>query len=98
MLEIDVGRNALVVGPLSALGRRELTAGDVSFVSGEWPALPLAVTAKIRYRAQDAPAMVWPLEPGWARVVFEQTLRDITPGQAVVFYDGEVCLGGGTIE
>ncbi len=98
VLEMDVGRKALVVGPLSALGRRELTAGEVSFVSGGWPAESLAVTAKIRYRAPDAPATVLPLEPGRVRVVFEQPLRDITPGQAVVFYDGQVCLGGGIIE
>lgn len=98
VLAMDAGRNALVVGPRSALGRRELMASDVSFVSGRWPTQPLAVTAQIRYRAPDAAATVWPLEPGRVRVVFEQPLRDITPGQAVVFYEGEVCLGGGIIE
>ena len=98
VLEMDVGCNALTVGPESVLGRRELTAGEVSFVSSKWPSTPLAVTAKIRYRAQDAPATVSPLGCGLVRVVFGQPLRDITPGQAVVFYDGEACLGGGTIE
>jgi len=98
VLRMDVQRNALVVGPVSALGRTELTAGTVSFVSGEWPAEPLAVTAKIRYRADGAPAVLWPLGYGRVRVVFERSLRDITPGQAVVFYAGEACLGGGIIE
>jgi len=98
VLRMDVQRNALVVGPVSALGRTELTAGSVSFVSGEWPAEPLAVTAKIRYRADDAPAVLRPLGYGRVRVVFDGSLRDITPGQAVVFYDGEACLGGGFIE
>lgn len=98
VLEMDVGRNTLIVGPESALGRRELTASEVSFVSGEWPSEPLEVTAQIRYRAPDIPATVWPLEPWRVRVVFERPLRDITPGQGVVFYNGEVCLGGGIIE
>jgi len=98
VLEMDVDRNVLIVGPESALGHRGLTATEVSFVSGEWPSAPLSVTAKIRYRAPDAPATIWPLERGRVRVVFEQPLRDITPGQGVVFYKGEVCLGGGIIE
>jgi len=53
---------------------------------------------KIRYKAAPASATVTPLEGNRAEVVFDHRLRDITPGQAAVFYDGEVCLGGGIIE
>jgi len=53
---------------------------------------------KIRYKAAPAWATVTPLVGDRAEVVFEDRLRDITPGQAAVFYDGEICLGGGIIE
>jgi tRNA-uridine 2-sulfurtransferase len=53
---------------------------------------------KIRYQAKDAPAVIEKLETGLVRVQFTQPLRDITPGQRVVFYQSEVCLGGGTIQ
>ncbi len=64
--------------------------------------VPLQVTAKIRYRAPEVPATVVPLsssegEELGVKVALGQPLRDITPGQAVVFYQDEVCLGGGII-
>lgn len=90
--------NALVVGTARELGRDTLTAGRVSFVAGYPPPLPAPVTAKIRYRAKEAPATLTRLEGDRAWVTFAVPLRDITPGQGVVFYDGEVVLGGGTIE
>jgi tRNA-specific 2-thiouridylase len=90
-------RNALTVGTASELGSRELLADGVTFVSGHWPAGPLRVAAKIRYRARMALATVTPLPDQRARVTFEESLRDITPGQAVVFYHGDILLGGGII-
>jgi tRNA-specific 2-thiouridylase len=98
VLETDRARNGLIVGPASALGRRELIASQVSFVAGEMGSAPLAVTAKIRYTAIGVEATVTPLGAERVRVVFVRPLRDITPGQGVVFYQGEVVLGGGTIE
>jgi tRNA-specific 2-thiouridylase len=98
VLEVDRARNALIVGPESALGREELIAGQVSFVSGKMPSAPLEVTAKIRYKAVEVGATVTPLGDGRVRVAFARPLRDITPGQGVVFYQGEVVLGGGLIE
>ncbi|HBG09522.1 MAG TPA: tRNA 2-thiouridine(34) synthase MnmA, partial [Firmicutes bacterium] len=64
---------------------------------GEPPGESFECTAKFRYRQPDQPVTVHLLD-GEARVEFQQRQRAITPGQAVVFYDGPVCLGGGTIE
>ena len=100
VMRIDVAGNALVVGAKSELGQRELVAAEVNYVSGQTPQKPLEITAKIRYRAVEAEALLIPFEPfedGRARVTFAQPQRDITPGQGVVFYQGEVVVGGGII-
>jgi len=73
-----------------------LWAEKLSFVSGQAPRAPLAVEAKIRYRSQAAPALLT-LDDGRAEVRFERAQRAITPGQAVVFYQGQKVLGGGII-
>jgi tRNA-specific 2-thiouridylase len=97
VLEIDTGRNALVVGPRAQLARRELKASDVHFVSGEPPREPLEVTAKIRYRAPAARATLTCAGRNEAVVRFVKPQPAIAPGQGVVFYDGERVLGGGII-
>ena len=97
VMEIDVTRNALVVGTKAELGRRELIATEVNYVSGRVPQEPLEITAKIRYKAIESEALLAPLDDGRARVTFARPQRDITPGQGVVFYQGEVVLGGGII-
>ncbi len=102
VLALDPARNAVIVGRAEELGRRELFAREVNWISPRVPTGPLRATAKIRYRASEAPATVVPLplregEGLKVSVTFEQPLRDITPGQAVVFYQDEVCLGGGII-
>ncbi len=98
VLAIRAEDNALVVGPARELGRDTLVASRVSFVAGHPPPLPARVTAKIRYAAKEAPATLTRVEGDRAWVAFAAPLRDITPGQGVVFYDGEVVLGGGIIE
>ncbi len=98
VLAIRAEDNALVVGTARELGRDTLVAGRVSFVAGRPPPLPAAITAKIRYRAREARATLTRVEGDRAWVAFAAPLRDITPGQGVVFYDGEVVLGGGIIE
>jgi len=98
VLEIDITRNALVVGTVTELGRSELTASSVSYVSGETPGEPVRVMAKIRYKAREAPGLLTPLPGDRIALRFDEPLRDITPGQGVVFYQGEELIGGGIIE
>jgi len=98
VLEVDAAHNALLVGTAAELGRSELTASQVSYVSGETPSEPQRVTAKIRYKADEAPGLLTPLPGDRAALRFDDLLRDITPGQGVVFYQGEELVGGGIIE
>jgi tRNA-specific 2-thiouridylase len=97
VLEIDAGRNILVVGTRDELGESRLEATEVSYVSGCAPHGPVEIKAKIRYNAREAQAVLKPLGKDRARVTFAAPLRDITPGQSVVFYQGDEVLGGGTI-
>lgn len=94
---LDAARNAVIVGPASALERCELRATRVSFVSGVWPFAPFRCQVQIRSHAAAANALVEPLAEGAVRVRFDAPQRAITPGQAAVFYDGEHVLGGGRI-
>lgn len=97
VVEIDSVRNALIVGPRQALFRRELIAEQVHFVAGKPPPQPVSISAKIRYKAEEAPALLVPMPAQKARVVFDQPQPAITPGQGVVFYQNEIVLGGGII-
>ena len=97
VLAIDPVDSRVVVGANEQLLRKELHAGEVNYISGEPPPQPVAVTAKIRYKSPEAKAMLYP-EGQRARIVFEEPQRAITPGQAVVFYDGDIVLGGGIID
>ncbi|MFW5941521.1 MAG: tRNA 2-thiouridine(34) synthase MnmA [Chloroflexota bacterium] len=97
VLRKDVARNALVVGTRDELGRSELLARDVSWLSGTPPNDPVRAEVKIRYKARPATATVIPLPDGRARVRFDDHVFGATSGQGVTFYDGELCLGGGLI-
>lgn len=97
VLAIVPDENKLVVGPRSELGLSELIAFEVSYIAGKPPTGPLPITAKIRYQARYEEATLTPLSHDSAQVSFRVDLRDITPGQSVVFYDGEEVLGGGII-
>lgn len=93
----DVAQNIVYLGPESLLFSKSLLAGACNFIS--IPALtgPLDVTVKTRYRQQDVPATLEPAAGGQVRVIFKEPMRAVTPGQAVVFYDGQNVVGGGTI-
>jgi len=97
----DVERNVVVVeqgDDHPSLYSASLVASEVSWVSGEPPVETLQCTAKVRYRQADQPCTVKPLEDGRVQVTFDTPQRAVTSGQAVVFYDGPVCLGGGLIQ
>jgi tRNA-specific 2-thiouridylase len=95
--QLDVSRNAVIVGPAQALQRSSLEATGVTFVSGVWPGEPFTCTAQIRSHARPVEALVTPTAQGQIHVAFERSQRAITPGQAVVLYDGDSVLGGGRI-
>ena len=98
VLSITAAQNALTVGPRPALERTRLTASSVNWIAGTPPRSPCALTARIRHRHPDAPATVEPLTGDRASVVFEEPQSAVAPGQAVVFYDGDIVLGGGWID
>ncbi len=98
----------VIVGPKASLERTTLTASDVNWITGR-PDGSMRITAQIRHRHQPSPAQVCPLDDrggtragerrsARAEVVFDTPQIAITPGQAVVFYDGDVVVGGGWIE
>lgn len=96
----DVARNVLVIGQgheHSLMMSRSLFAREIDWVAGEPPTFPLTCTAKTRYRQPDQACTV-AHDGERYRVDFQETQRAVTPGQSVVFYVGDVCLGGGVIE
>jgi tRNA-uridine 2-sulfurtransferase len=95
---IDAVDRRVVVGPREALDRTTLTASQVNWISGETPSAAVRASARIRYRHREAPATITPLDGEKALVVFDEPQTAITPGQAVVFYDGDQVLGGGWID
>jgi tRNA-uridine 2-sulfurtransferase len=97
----DLRRNVLVVvqgHDHPALFSSELTASQLTWVAGEAPAAHFRATAKVRYRQLDQDCNVRVLASGRCEVEFAEPQRAVTPGQYVVFYGNEECLGGGVIE
>ena len=97
VVEKDMRRNTVTLGPESALYHSALLAAEMNWLSIAEPAGPIRATARTRYHQYEHAATVWPLPGGMARILFDEPQRAITPGQAVVLYDGELVLGGGTI-
>lgn len=100
VIDKDVARNALIVGQSHDhpnLLKRFLRCGQLHWVAGSQPQFPLRCAAKTRYRQIDAICVVRESGNG-CDVEFDQPQWAITPGQSVVFYQGEICLGGGVIE
>jgi tRNA-specific 2-thiouridylase len=95
---IDANANSVTVGPKDALERRDLTASRVNWIAGVALEPGTRVTARIRHRHQEAAAAVHPIASDRARVTFDEPQNAVAPGQAVVFYDGEIVVGGGWID
>ena len=98
VLELRPTENAVVVGPREGLEETTLTASGVNWISGTPPSNSLQVQVQIRHRHTPAAARVQPLDAGRAEVEFDAPQTAITPGQAVVFYEGDVVVGGGWID
>lgn len=97
VLDVNPFTKRVTIGPASALQRSELIAERVHWISGISPTSPVEVQARVRSRAADVAATVTPIGGDRARVQFAHKLRAVAPGQAVVFYSGDLCLGGGWI-
>lgn len=98
VLDKDFQRNILVIGKREELGKDSLVASNVNWIAGQPPEDGSIVQVKIRYKAEPAEARLNILPGHRVQAQFTQPLRDITPGQAAVFYTDELCLGGGMIE
>ena len=97
MLEKDIGAHAIRLGPDSSLWSRTLTAERMNWISIPQLTEPMPVSVKTRYTQREAAAVAEPLPDGRIRVTFQEPQRAITAGQAVVLYDGDTVVGGGTI-
>ena len=97
VIDLDPERNTVRVGEAADLERDRLVATCVNFIACAPPSSPLRVAAKIRHSHQPAAATVRALNGDTAEVVFDTPQRAVSPGQSVVFYDGDVVVGGGVI-
>jgi tRNA-specific 2-thiouridylase len=108
VVRLDAAMNRVVVAPRAEAARGDAVVGAVNWVSIDPPDQPLELEVQVRYRSAPERARLIPLEPTEAdyqaerphrcRLEFAEEQFSITPGQAAVFYDGEVCLGGGLIQ
>lgn len=101
VVEKDFTNNTLVVADNNhseALYRQSFIAGEVNWIRGDEPSLPIKAEVQIRYRSGPASATIEPFESGLYRIVFDEVERAITEGQSAVFYQEEEMIGGGVIE
>ena len=98
VLKIEAESGNVTVGPRAALDQTTLTASGVNWVATDTPSGWLPVSAQIRHRHRAAPGRVRALDGDRAELVFDTPQPAITPGQAVVFYDGDLVVGGGWID
>ena len=97
VLDIDAEKNQVTVGEADELLTSEFTAAGVNWIAYDNPVHTVQARVRIRYRHQEAPATITPLENNRTKVLFSEPQRAITPGQATVFYEGDEVIGGGWI-
>ena len=93
----DMAQNTVTLGPAEALYRRAITVGDVNWIAFPALAAPHRAAVQTRYHQTPQMALLEPRPDGCVRVTFDEPVRAAAPGQAAVFYDGDLVLGGGTI-
>jgi tRNA-specific 2-thiouridylase len=93
----DLKNNTLIVGSREYLGQGEFYVDNVNWISGEAPAVPISANVKIRYKSGEVPSIITVTNSASVQIQLDSPLPDITPGQAAVFYQNDVCLGGGII-
>ncbi len=98
VIDKNLATNELLIGGAEDLGRNGLTAVEMNWISGEAPWQPFEGEVKIRYRANFTRAVIIPQGTDAIKAVFPNPMRDITVGQRIVIYNGEVVMGGGTIQ
>ncbi|HHT9125086.1 MAG TPA: tRNA 2-thiouridine(34) synthase MnmA [Candidatus Brocadiia bacterium] len=98
VVNINPTENTITIGSGTELLESELTASELNWISISTLENPMEVQAKIRYNHKPSKAMIYPIEEGRVRVIFNEPQMAITPGQAVVFYDGDIIVGGGWID
>lgn len=97
VVEVRPETNQVVIGDNEDLFKNSLVADDFNWISGHAPTEPIKVSARTRYHQKLTSAIATVMEDGNVQVKFDEPVRAMTKGQAVVLYDGEVVLGGGTI-
>lgn len=97
VMSLDAQNNAITLGEKGMEFSKELTAADMNYISGNPITEATRLKAKIRYQAEAADVTVYPGVNNTARIVFNTPQRAVTPGQAVVLYDGDNVVGGGTV-
>jgi tRNA-specific 2-thiouridylase len=95
--DINAESSRITVGPAENLMKTRLYASGVNWISGSAPVKPITAEARIRYNGRNTSAKVRSVDGG-AEIEFDEPVRAITPGQAVVFYENDVVIGGGLIE
>ena len=94
---IDVKNNLVILGDDEDLYSKSVDVKDVNWISGLIPVNPICCKVKIRYRMKEQEGVIYPGENNTAHIEFKKPQRAVTPGQAAVFYEGDVVLGGGII-
>ncbi len=98
VVRVEPETNRVVLGKLSDLQTAEMSVSDLNFIAIDQLRARMKVLVKIRYRSPFVPAVIEPVASDRIRVAFDHSVPGVCPGQAAVFYDGDVVVGGGIIE